>query len=166
MRIHSIPFAKSVSSNGPDSEAVYRLLCHKKKRKKKRVGTGWVGVGLTSGLAVLRLCYNVLNLSLAFDIVDIGCFFFFFFFFFFFDGALCPQKPYDLLGTGKAGGGGGGAGTCHSAPTRKDRRDRQPPPEQQCYGGGDAANAKQLVYSANNCRFNTHTHTPAPPSCS
>ena len=27
-----------------------------------------------------------------------------------FDGALCPQKPYGLLGTGKARGRGGGVG--------------------------------------------------------
>ena len=45
--------------------------------------------------------------------------------------------------------------TSPCAPTHKDRRDCQPPPEQQCWGGGDPTSAKWLVHSSyfcfNNC---------------
>ena len=78
MRIHNIPFAKSLSSNGliPKQSTDY---CARKKKILKKKGGGARGGGggaggggaVTSGFAVLRLCYNVLNLSLAFDIVDI-----------------------------------------------------------------------------------------------
>ena len=52
-------------------------------------------------------------------------------------------------------GKGGGGGSDHpSAPTRKDWRDRQPQPEQQGYGGGDPASAKQLMYFAD-CGFSS-----------
>ena len=55
----------------------------------------------------------------------------------FFCGALCPQKPYGLLGMGKGGGVGWGIGYLWvarpSTLTCKGWRDCHPPPEQHCH---------------------------------